>query len=87
MTMSKNKKIQIDGKEISIITNDKVDFITLTDMSRSQMHETVIIKYLSLKSSIEYLGEWEMLYNPIFNSTEFGRIKNLVGSNNFALSE
>lgn len=87
MTMSKNKNIQIDGKEISIITNDKVDFITLTDISRSQMHEKVIIKYLSLKSSIEYFGEWEMLYNPIFNSTEFGRIKNLVGSNNFALSE
>ena len=22
---------------------------------------------MSLKSTIEYLGEWEMLYNPIFN--------------------
>jgi hypothetical protein len=30
----------------------------------------------SLKSTIEYLGEWELLYNPGFNYTEFGTIKN-----------
>jgi len=27
-----------------------------------------------------------MLYNPIFNCTEFGTIKNAAGSNNFVLS-
>ncbi len=31
-------------------------------------------------------GEWEMLYNPDFNCTEFGTIKNTAGSNNFVLS-
>ena len=41
---------------------------------------------MSLKSTIEYLGEWEMLYNPDFNCTEFGTIKNAAGSNNFVLS-
>lgn len=41
---------------------------------------------MSLKSTIEYLGEWEMLYNPNFNCTEFDTIKNAVGSNNFVLS-
>ena len=39
-----------------------------------------------LKSTIEYLGEWEMLYNPDFNCTEFGTIKNAAGCNNFVLS-
>ena len=86
MNSPKNKKIQIEGKEIAILSNDKVDFISLTDMSRSQMHEAVIIKWLSLKSTIEYLGEWEILYNPNFNCTEFGIIKNAAGSNNFVLS-
>ena len=55
-------------------------------MAKSQLQEVVIIKWLSLKNTIEYLGEWEMLYNPDFNSTEFGRIKNEAGSNNFVLS-
>ena len=55
-------------------------------MARSQMQEVVIIKWLSLKNTIEYLGEWEALYNPHFNYTEFGTIKNAAGSNNFVLS-
>jgi hypothetical protein len=40
----------------------------------------------TLKSTIEYIGEWEALYNPNFNYTEFGTIKNMAGSNNFILS-
>lgn len=50
------------------------------------MQDAIIIKWLSLKSTIEYLGEWETLYNPDFNYTEFGTIKNASGSNNFVLS-
>ena len=41
---------------------------------------------MSLKSTIEYLGEWEMLYNPNFNCTEFDTIRNAAGSNNYVLS-
>ena len=80
------KKINIEGQEISIISNEKQDYISLTDMARSQLQDVVIIKWLSLKSTIEYLGEWEALYNPDFNYTEFGTIKNAAGSNNFVLS-
>lgn len=80
------KKININGAEITIVTQEKDDFISLTDMAKSQHQEVVIIKWLSLKSTIEYLGEWESLYNPNFNYTEFGTIKNEAGSNNFVLS-
>lgn len=62
------------------------DYISLTDMAKSQMQEAIIIKWLSLKSTIEYLGEWETLYNSNFNYTEFGTIKNSAGSNSFVLS-
>lgn len=55
-------------------------------MAKSQMQEAIIIKWLSLKSTIEYVGEWEALYNSGFNYTEFGTIKNTSGSNNFVLS-
>jgi KilA-N domain len=84
--MVKNKKIEIGGKEISIISQKQDDFISLTDMAKSQMQEAIIIKWLTLKSTIEYIGEWEALYNPNFNYTEFGTIKNSAGSNNFVLS-
>ena len=58
----------------------------MTDMAHSQMQEHIIFRWMSLKSTIEYLGEWEMLYNPNFNCTEFDTIKNAAGSNNFVLS-
>jgi len=84
--MAKNTKIEIEGKEISILTYNQDDYISLTDMAKSQMQEAIIIKWLSLKSTIEYIGEWEALYNPDFNYTDFGTIKNEAGSNNFVLS-
>ena len=79
-------KITVQDTDISIVKYNEEDYISLTDMARSQMQEHIIFRWLSLKSTIEYLGEWEMLYNPDFNCTEFGTIKNAAGSNNFVLS-
>ena len=79
-------KIKVQNTEITVIKSDDEDYISLTDMARSQLQEHIIFRWLSLKSTIEYLGEWEILYNPIFNYTEFGTIKNMAGSNNFVLS-
>ena len=84
--MAKNKSIHVLGANISIVAQNNIDFSSLTDMARSQWQGFVIIKWLSFKSTIEYLGEWEALYNPDFNYTEFGTIKNAAGSNNFVLS-
>lgn len=84
--MIKKKTINIDGKEISILAQSNSDYISLTDMAKSQLQDVIIIKWLSLKSTIEYLGEWEALYNTDFNYTEFGTIRNSAGSNNFVLS-
>ena len=55
-------------------------------MAKSQNENIVIAKWMSLKHTITYLGEWEALKNPNFNYTEFGLIRNLAGDNNFALS-
>jgi len=79
-------KITVEKAEISIIQINEEDFISLTDIAHSQMEEHIIIKWLSLKSTIEYIGEWEALFNPNFNYTEFGTIRNTAGSNNFVLS-
>lgn len=81
-----NSKIIVSNAEISITKINNEDYISLTDMAKSQMQEAIIIKWLTLKSTIEYIGEWEALYNPDFNYTEFGTIKNIAGSNNFVLS-
>ena len=80
-------KIIVESSEISVLKGfNNEDYISLTDMAHSQMQEHIIFKWMSLKSTIEYLGEWELLYNPNFNYTEFGTIRNEAGSNNFVLS-
>jgi hypothetical protein len=79
-------KINVSGTDITVLRIEDADYVSLTDMARSQMGEHIIIKWLSLKNTIEYLGEWEALFNPVFNCTEFGTIKNSAGSNNFVLS-
>lgn len=84
--MKKKQFIQIDNTDICLISQGSEDYISLTDMAHSQMEEHIIIKWLSLKSTIDYIGEWEILFNPNFNYTEFGTIKNSAGNNNFVLS-
>jgi len=72
------EKINVQNTEITIVSHNDDDYISLTDMARSQLQEHIIFRWLSLKSTIEYLGEWEMLYNPNFNCTEFGTFRNMA---------
>jgi len=84
--MVKKQYIHIESNEISVLAQGNEDYISLTDMAHSQMQEHIIFRWMSLKGTIEYIGEWEALYNPNFNYTEFGIIKNMAGSNSFVLS-
>ncbi len=83
----KNKRITVDGSEITIVTAKEQDYISLTDMVRDIDNGLVLIeKWLRNKNTIEYLGIWEEIHNIDFNSPEFGGIKNQAGLNRFALS-
>ncbi len=83
----KNKKIDVQGSEITIISTKEQDYISLTDMVRDIENGLVLIeKWLRNKNTIEFLGIWEEIYNPNFNSPEFEGIKNQAGLNRFALS-
>ena len=80
-------KINVEGSEISIISIDDKDYISLTDMVRNIENGLALIeKWLRNKNTIEFLGIWEEMYNPDFNSLEFEGIKNEAGLNRFVLS-
>jgi hypothetical protein len=86
--MAKNKIINVQGLEITIITGGQEDYISLTDIAKHKNNETglVIAHWLSTKFTIEFMGLWEQMNNPGFNVTEFSNIKNEAGSNGFILS-
>jgi hypothetical protein len=45
----------------------------------------VISHWLSTRYTVEFMGLWEKLNNPLFNVTEFSNIRNESGSNGFVL--
>jgi len=83
----KSKIIEVQGSTITILTGKEQDYISLTDMVRNIENGLPLIeKWLRNKNTIEFLGIWEEIYNPDFNSPEFEGIKNQAGLNRFVLS-
>ena len=81
--------ININGLDIRIKKVKDEDFISLTDMARYKNKEepdAVVKNWLRLRNTIDYLGLWEKVYNPDFNSIELDRIKLSSGENSFTLS-
>ena len=80
-------KITVQNTQITVVTINERDYISLTDMVRNIENGLALIeKWLRNKNTIEFLGIWEEMYNPHFNSPEFEGIKNAAGLNRFILS-
>ena len=85
--MAKNQTIQVKGTEITIVSVQQNDFISLTDMTGGFTEGSGLIgKWITNKNTIEYLGIWEKINNPDFNYTEFGVIEQDAGKNRFIMS-
>ena len=70
-------KIKVQNTEVTVITYNDKDYISLTDMVRNMENGPALIeKWLRNKNTVEFLGIWEEMYNPDFNSPEFEGIKN-----------
>lgn len=84
--MSINKKIKVEGKEITVILGNAQEFISLTDMLKAKDGDFFISDWLRNRNTIEYPGIWESVYNPDFNYGEFAAIKSQAGLNSYKLS-
>jgi len=81
------KTITVQKTEITIISIEEKDYISLTDIVRNiENGLSLIEKWFRNKNTIEFLGIWEEMYNSDFNSLEFEGIKNEAGLNRFILS-
>lgn len=83
----KSRIISVQGTEVTIATRHEQDYISLTDMVRNFDGGSALIEqWLKNKDTVLFLGVWEQLNNPVFNSIEFEGIKNEAGRNSFFLS-
>ena len=82
--------IEAQGMEISVISRkDEDDYISLTDIARYKNPyepKDVVGNWMRIRSTIEFLGLWEMLNNPNFKGVEFDAFKSASGANSFTLS-
>jgi hypothetical protein len=88
--MAKLKKIEIENKIVSITQINDEDYICLTDMAKAKQGDNraadIIKNWLRTRTTIEFLGTWEMLYNPNFKVVEFDHFKSEAGLPTFVLS-
>lgn len=80
------KKIDVIGTEIRVLTIDKDDFISLTDMLKAKDGDFFISDWLRNRNTVEFLGTWERVHNPNFNYGEFATIKSQAGLNSYKIS-
>ncbi len=85
--MTKSRKLNIKESTIKVINHNKLDYISLTDMTASLREGSGLIgKWVTNKNTLEYLGVWEKINNPNFNYPEFRVITQEAGVNRFIMS-
>lgn len=82
------KEILVDNTNITIISVNEDDYISLTDIAKHKSDDpiAVISNWMRNRNTIEYLGIWESLYNPDFKPLEFEEFRKQAGLNAFTLS-
>jgi hypothetical protein len=86
MSHEKNTIINYAGKQIAMYSDERNDYVSLTDMINASKTKKSILTWLKLKATIEFMGAWERKYNPKFNYTGFDYLLDAVKGKNFSLS-
>lgn len=81
-------KLKVQNTDVTIISFNENDYISITDIAKYKSDDptAVIGNWMRNRNTIEYLGVWESLYNPLFKPTEFEGFKKDAGLNAFTMS-
>ncbi len=84
--MPKKTTITVQQAEITILSRDKEDFISLTDMAKKFGDDNLIYNWLRNRNTLEFIGIWEQMHNPDFKGLEFETFKKEAGLNSFHIT-
>ena len=87
--MGKNTEITVLHETVRVQRIEKDDYISLTDIAKFKNSDDprfVIQNWMRTRSSVGFLGIWEVLNNPGFNRVEFDTVRNESGSNAFVMT-
>lgn len=87
MGAAKTRSTIVKGSPVAVTARGHQDFISLSDMVRGVDGKGALIEsWLRTKDTVLFLGVWEQLNNPGFNSLDFEGIRNEAGSCRFGHS-
>ena len=88
--MTKTSIMNVQGIEIALTTINEEDFICITDIVKAKGGDAraadIIKNWIRNRSTIEFLGTWETLYNPNFKVVEFDHFRKEAGLPTFTMS-
>lgn len=88
--MTKSKIISVQNIPVSIASFNGDDYSCITDMAQAKSDASraadVIKNWIRTRSTLEFLGTWEKIYNPNFKVVEFDHFKMQAGLPSFVLS-
>jgi len=82
------KKLQVDGILVRIKQVDEEEYFCLTDIAKQvdAKSDMVIQNWMRNASTLEFLGEWEQLYNPLFLVEVFREYRGEAGTPRFVMT-
>ena len=87
--MAKNKIINVQTTAVSVTAINGEDFICITDMAQAKSDSSraadVIKNWIRTRTTLEFLGTWEKIYNANFKVVEFDHFKSQAGLPSFVL--
>ena len=90
MKAKRTSLITVQDTPIAVMKIEQEDFICLTDMAKARTDAAraadVIKNWLRSRTTLEFLGTWEVMYNPDFKVVEFDHFKSEAGLHTFTLS-
>lgn len=88
--MAKNRIITVQGISVTVSNEDIDDYICITDIAAAKSDNSraadVIKNQMRNRSTLEFLGTWEQIYNPEFKVVEFDHFKMEAGLPTFTMS-
>jgi hypothetical protein len=86
----KIKVIKVQDAEIIVVSDKDADYICITDIAKTKDGASraadIIKNWIRNRSTLEFIGTWELMYNPNFKVVEFDHFKMQAGLPSFVLS-
>jgi len=90
MSKKKTSVITVQDVSVTIASFDVHDYICITDMAKAKGGDSraadIIKNWIRSRATLEFLGTWEIMYNPKFKVVEFDHFKMRAGLPTFVLS-